>query len=70
MFISHTLRGLREDVGLGCPLRAFYTNANESANALLKECVAYEKQQWPVFNNKVKKAIDDHQHEIETAIIG
>jgi len=70
VFISHTLRGLHEDVGLGCPPRAFYTNANESANALLKKCVAYEKQQWPVFNNKVKKTIDDHQHEIEIAIIG
>lgn len=29
-----------------------------------------KKQQWPVFNNKVKQAVDDHQNEMEKAIIG
>ena len=60
----------REDVGLGCPPWAFYTNANESVNALLQDCIAYKKQQWPVLNGKIKKAVDDHQHEMEKAIIG
>ena len=69
-FCNHTLRALREDVGLGCPPQPFYTNANESVNALLKECVAFKKQQWPIFNKKVKKAVDDHQNEMEKAIIG
>ena len=57
VFCDHTLRPLQEDIGLGNPPRAFYTNDNESANALLKECVSYKKQQWPVFNNKVQEYI-------------
>ena len=69
-FCNHTLRGLREDVGLGSPPVPFFTNASESINAVLKETVSYKKQQWAVFNNKVKKAVENHQHEIEKAIIG
>ena len=58
IFCDHTLRSLQEDVGLGSPPRPFYTNDNESVNALLKECVAFKKQQWPVFNSKVKKYVN------------
>ena len=57
-------------VGLGSPPRPFYTIDNESVNALLKEYVAFKKQQWPVFNSKVKKFVDDLQNEMEKAIIG
>lgn len=70
IFCDHTLRPLREDVGLGSPLRPFYTNDNKSVNALLKECVAFKKQQWPMFNSKVKKYVDDLLNEMEKAIIG
>ena len=68
-FCNHTLRGLREDVGLGSPPAPFFTNASESINAALKDTMSYKKQQWAVFNNKVKKAIENHQHEMEKAII-
>ena len=70
IFCDHTLRPLREDIGLDSPPRPFYTNDNESVNALLKECVAFKKQQWPVFNSKVKKFVDDLQNEMEKAIMG
>ena len=68
-FCNHTLRGLREDVGLGSPPTPFFTNASESVNAVLKETVSYKKQQWPIFNNKVKKAVESQQGEMEKTII-
>ena len=69
VFCDHILRPLREDVGLGIPPRSFYTNDNKSANALLKECVVY-KQKWPIFDNKLKKYVDNIQVEMEKAIMG
>lgn len=45
-FKEHTLRCLREEVGLGSPPKAYYTNDNESINSLLKESTNYKKQQW------------------------
>ena len=67
-FCNHTLRGL-QDVALGSPPVPFFTNASESINAVLKEILSYKKQQWAIFNNKVKKAVENHQHEMEKAII-
>ena len=69
-FREHTLWFLREDVGLGSPPKAFYTNDNESINSLLKECTDYKKQQWGVFNQKMKKAVEQQQREVEKAVIG
>lgn len=39
-------------------------------NALLKECTGYKKQQWGIFNDKMKEAVLQQQREIEKAIIG
>ena len=69
-FRNCTLRNLREDVGLGSPPKAFYTNNSESINALIKECTGYKKHQWALFNDKMKEAIQQQQREIEKAIIG
>ena len=57
-FHHGTLRFLREDVGLGSPPKPFYTNDNESINALLKECFGYKKHQWGLFNAKVKEIVN------------
>jgi hypothetical protein len=38
-----TLRSLREDIGLGSPPVAFYTNESESINSLLKQSLGYKK---------------------------
>ena len=40
---EHTLRCLREEVGLGSPPKAYYTNDNKSINSLLKESTGYKK---------------------------
>ena len=64
------MRSLREDVGLGSPPVAFYTNDSESINALLKESLAYKKHQWALFNEKVKKVVEQQHGEVEKAIIG
>ena len=69
-FRNCTLRYLREDIGLGSPPKAFYTNNSESINALLKQCTGYKKQQWALFNDKMKEAVLQQQREIEKAIIG
>ena len=65
-----TLRSLREDVGLGSPPSAYYTNDSESISALLKESLGYKKHQWGVFNEKVKRIVEQQQQEMEKAIIG
>ena len=69
-FRQSTLRSLREDVGLGSPPAAFYTNDSESINALLKESLGYKKQQWGIFNEKMKNLVQQQQREVEKAIIG
>lgn len=56
-FREHTLRFVREEASLGSPPKAFYTNDNESINAVLKEHVDYKKQQWGVLNQKMKKLL-------------
>ena len=61
-FRTCTLHSLREDLGLGLPPKAFYTNNSESINALLKE---YKKQQWATFNDKMKEAVKQQQREVE-----
>ena len=65
-----TLRSLREDIGLGSPPSAFRTNDSESINALLKESLGYKKHQWGLFNEKVKKIIQQQQNDMTKAIIG
>ncbi len=69
-FRHSTLRSLREDLGLGSPPKAFYTNDSESINAFLKESLGYKKHQWAIFNEKVKKIVQQQQIEMEKALIG
>ena len=69
-FRQCTLRPLREDIGLGCPPKAFYTNDSVSINALLKQSLGYKKHQWGVFNSKVKHLVEQQQCEVEKAVIG
>ena len=44
-FREHMFRSLREAVGLGLPPKAFYTNNNESINAVLKGCIQPEDEE-------------------------
>jgi len=43
---------------------------SKSINALLKECTGYKKQQWALFNDKIKDAVQQQQSEMEKAMIG
>ena len=69
-FRQCTLRSLREEVGLGCPPKPFFTNDSESTNALLKHSLGYKKHQLGVFNNKVKYLVEQQKREVERAVIG
>jgi len=69
-FRNCTLRNLREDVGLGSPPKAFYTNNSDAINAFIKEFTGYKKHQWSLFNDKMKEAIQQQQREVEKAVIG
>ena len=70
IYRNHTLRSLREDVGLGCPPMSYRTNDSESINAILKECVGYKKQKWAIFNEIIKKAVENQQREFEKSLVG
>ena len=49
------LRPVREDAGLGCPPEAFYTNASESVNNVIKRKVDYKRSDLPQFILKLKE---------------
>ena len=46
---STMLRSVREDAGLGCPPDAFYTNASECMNNVVKVKVHYKRLELPNF---------------------
>ena len=63
------LRSIREDCGLGNPPSTFSTNASESINALLKHKVDYQKQQLPMFIEKVQELVAEQKQEVERAVV-
>jgi len=65
-----TLKSLREDIGLGSPPTAFYTNDSDAINAKFKDCLGYKKHQWALFNAKMKELVKQQQQEVQKAIIG
>ena len=69
VYRNHTLRSLREDVGLGCSV-SYHTNDSKSINAILKECVGYKKQKWAIFNEIIKQAVENQQCEFEKSLVG
>ena len=60
-----TLRSLREEIGLGSPPKAFYTNDNEAINKGV-----LDTSTWGLFNAKMKELAKQQQQEVEKAIIG
>ena len=64
------LRPIREDAGLGCPPEAFYTNASESVNNVIKRKVDYKRSDLPQFIQKLKELAIEQEREVERAIIG
>ena len=69
-FIEGALEDIHELAGLGCPPVPYYTNANESINRAIKDKVNFTKQQWPIFNEKMKEFIEQQQRDVDMAIVG
>ena len=63
------LHSIREDCGLGNPPFTFSTNSSESINALLKHKVDYQKQQLPIFIEKVQELVAEQKQEVERAVV-
>jgi len=69
--VKHTmLRTVREEAGLGSPPDAFYTNASESINSVIKTKVQFKRNELPQFITKLKELVEDQQREVEKAVIG
>ena len=66
---SSALRSIREEAGLGSPPRGYYTNPNEAMNRVLKEKVAWKKQQLPEFTHTMKELVVEQHQEVEKAVI-
>lgn len=62
------LRPLRESAGLGSPPQAYYTNAIESKNNILKQQVQYKASQLPTFVEHMKSLLGEQRMEIERAV--
>ena len=57
------LHSIRKDCGQGNPPSTFSTNSSESINALLKHKVDYQKQQLPIFIEKVQELVAEQKQE-------
>ena len=62
------LRSVREEAGLGCPPDAFYTNASECINSVIKVKVEY-KHELPQFIEKYQQLCEEQEREVERAVI-
>ena len=63
------LKPIRMKAGLGNQPLQFTTNASESMNAVLKWKMDYKMSELPEFLDKLKKVVDEQEHELERAVI-
>ena len=76
-FLSHKarimketmIRPRREEAGLGSPPEAFYTNASECINSIIKKKVCYKSSDIPDLIAKLKELEDEQNREVEMAVI-
>ena len=64
------LRPICEEAGLGSPPVAFYMNASETINAIIKAKVQYKCNELPQFISKLHELASEQQQEVEKAMIG
>ena len=64
------MKPVREEAGLGSPSEPFTTNASETVNSIIKSHVSYKPSQLVELTEKFKEAIDEHEREMERAVIG
>ena len=60
---------VREKAGLGSPPDPFFTNSSECINFVLKVKLDYKRNEMTVLVNKICELIEDHQREVEKALI-
>lgn len=70
MFKQKMIRPVREKAGLGNPPDAFYTNASECINNVIKVKVNYWKSDLPALVQKLHELVVEQQKEAETAVVG
>ena len=64
------LHPVHEQAGLGSPPDAFYTNASESVNSIIKAYkVQYKCNELPQFIAKLNELAEDQQREVEKSVI-
>ena len=61
------LKSARQKCGFGNPPKEYTNNANESANARIKEKVNYKKNEIHVFCQKMKELVDAQYRNVERA---
>ena len=61
---------VRVAAGLGDPPSEFCTNDSEAINSSIKQFMGFMKSDWPVFNMKMKKFVDEQQEETCKALLG
>lgn len=70
LFKDHMILPIREKAGLGSPPDAFYTNASESINNVIKVKVNYQKNELPLLVQKLQELVAEQQREAEKAVVG
>ena len=63
------LHPVREECGLGCPLKYFTTNASGSVNAMAEAQIDYKRNELPKFIGKVREFLHEQEQEAEQAVL-
>ena len=61
---------IRVAAGLGDPPSEFCTNDSESINSSLKQFLGFKKSDWPIFNTKMRKFVDEQLEETCKPLLG
>ena len=70
LFNKNMITTVRVKAGLGSPPQAFYTNASECVNNVIKVKVNYQKSELPKLVQMLQELVAEQQREAEKAIVG
>ena len=62
-------KNARQNAGLGNPPSPYYTNASESANAVIKRAVGFKENEMSAFVREMAILMDQQREDVESAII-
>ena len=69
MMVDSMLKDVRVNAGLGNPPVPFYTNVPESANALIKRAVQFERSEMSDFCTKLANLIKQQREDVRASIL-